>query len=216
MIENNNDNLIEFVRKFLVDFVNAESEEEKYNHFREITESGLSCLTKGRLSISGAFESLPNEYDYEDYRYDFDEINRIHSIILKMLRIALIDDEFKKLYPEANKKTIEETDLEEYIRDLFVNGEHTETFRWRGKGKTYILPERVEKDYIYDELEYIIIKTLFDLFESDDLADAIGYQYFSFCPKCGKFFYKKRKDQVYCSESCRSTDGTRRFRKKQT
>ena len=66
---------------------------------------------------------------------------------------------------------------------------------------------------------------MIDLFRSDvydiepdekiNYSFAIGYTFFAVCPKCEKFFYRKRKDQVYCSDKCRIADGVSRFRKKE-
>lgn len=197
---------IDFVRLYLVDFINAESENEQCSLFDRKVIYGIRFLT---TNITDYYLDMLNPESTNT-------IGHIHSILLKMLRIALIDGEFKKLYPEANNRSLVETELEKYISELFRKEENKDCFKWRGKGETYILPNFFTQQDVYSECEYLIIRALYTLFESQYGDNAIGYQYFSFCPKCGKFFYKKRKDQVYCSERCRSTDGTRRFRKKQT
>lgn len=44
------------------------------------------------------------------------------------------------------------------------------------------------------------------------ITKGIGFKFFNICPKCGKFFYKKRKDQVFCSEKCREAEHQKRYR----
>lgn len=200
---------IDFVRAYLVDFVNAESDEDKYQAFNNIVEKGIEFLTNKKSEFSEKINP----------KTDKTAIAHTHNIIVKILKIALIDGEFKKLYPEADNGELKETELEKYIHDLYSGQNHSEFFRWRGKGESFKFLDWFKDESVFTKCEYIIIiNVLFELFKSvytNEIENEIGYQYFSFCPKCGKFFYKKRKDQVYCSDKCRSADGTRRFRKNQ-
>ena len=204
MLHNQQKN-IDFVRLYLVDFINSKTDEERLSNLKNIVYKGRESFTNYiRDSVVGKLIIvLDNKY-----------AEHLQSIILKMLRIALIDGEFKKLYPEVDNDSIEETELEKYICELFETEKPKDFIRWRGKKETYVVPDSFTSINIQKEFEYEIIKKLFDLFESDETAEAIGYQYFSFCPKCGKFFYKKRKDQVYCSERCRNNDKSMRYREK--
>ena len=216
MITEKENRLIDFVRLYLVDFINAESDDSLIGSFERIAFNGIKFLTDGRLDYSFTEKK---DLINPDSDSDLNTIEYIQSILLKMLRIALIDDEFKKLYPEVKNITLDQTELEKYLHDLFAKEGHTDFYRWRGKGQTYILPRFFTGEDFYSECEYMIITVFYELFESQSFfehgtVDAIGYQYFSFCPKCGKFFYKKRKDQVYCSEICRNNSSQDRHRKR--
>lgn len=199
---------IEFVKTYLVDFVNAESDEDRYQTFNNIIEKGIEFLTNKKPVFS---EKINPKTDKK-------AIAHIQNIILKILRIALIDGEFKKLYPEADNGDLKETELEKYIHDLYSGQNHSEFFRWRGKGESFKYLDWFKDESVFTKCEYIIIiNVLLELFKSDDwyfIEYGNGYEYFSFCPKCGKFFYKQRKDQVYCSERCRKNDKSMRYRKK--
>lgn len=199
----NQQQYIDFVRLYLVDFINSKTDEERLSNFDKAINEGLIFLSSGISGRSFKEGMLPSNCEVE-------EIRHIQSIVLKMLRIALIDDEFKKLYPEVDNDSIDETGLEKYIHDLFIRYKFPESYRWRGRGKNYVSNLSVTSSYIIKSSEHMIVSILFNLFESNETAEASGYQYFSFCPKCGKFFYKKRKDQVYCSERCRAAESSLR------
>lgn len=212
----NNDKSIEFVKRFLIPFVNAKSDKEKLESFENIAREGISfLLDKPNLTIANSIKLDLN----------IEKVNQIYETITKMLRIALIHGEYHRLYPDTKefddiKEFEKPNDLELRIKKALKHSIDTYCYLWRGLGLNLATYTNInlDKDFHLD-IESIIIELIFDIFESrllikDDkngikqakfaFTAAIGYQYFAICPKCGKFFYKKRKDMIFDSEKCRA------------
>lgn len=217
----NNDKSIEFVKRFLIPFVNAKSDKEKLESFENIAKDGITFLMdRPKLKIVIA--------DNANLKLVSEKINQTHEIILKMLRIALVDGEFEKLYPEKinnyNADYWELTDLEKYIVETLEENYKEFIQYWRGKGLTFPMFQNHKIGNIYSFIEEKLIRLLILLFESSgtitkdknepDTYTAIGYKYFAICPKCGKFFYKKRKDMIFDSEKCSNAEHQKRHRKR--
>ena len=214
----NENKSIEFVKRFLIPFVNAKSDKEKLESFENIAKDGIAFLMdRPKLKIVIA--------DNANLKLVSEKIKQTHEIILKMLRIALIDGEFAKLYPEytCNKSMDlfeKYTDLEIYLKNTLIQDYYNKSILiWRDKGLRTRLLKDLDYKELYQTIESIIIDLLvenfqseFDFSDDDKTIDAIGYKYFAICPKCGKFFYKKRKDMIFDSEKCRLAQSQKRFR----
>ena len=218
----NNDKSIEFVKRFLIPFVNAKTDKEKLESFREIVKNGIGFLRNKDYMLD---ESVTQKLDIE-------QINIIHTRILKMLRIALVNGEFDRLYPEIKDLEIPEefyklNDLELYINKSICYLYQKTFYLWRGRGLNFNTTDAAIFSDVYIGIEAVIIQLIINLFECElvrnksdksknkvlnEVVYAIGYQYFAICPKCGKFFYKKRKDMVFDSEKCRLAESQKRFR----
>lgn len=222
MIYNSNlKNNIEFVKLFLMPFINSK-DQDRVSTFENMYIDGLVFLN-ANLNNKELFEYASKEDKY------LDNINQLHSFIYKMLSIALIDTSYKKYYPEEtinakNDKILKMNDFEESIKMTLTKLDNSLMCRWRGRGDCYTQSFFKNADYnIFDEIKTVLINILVVLFESRDMnsdyaaegtIEQIGYLYFAFCQKCGKFFYKKREDQVFCSKKCKNAAASQKYRDK--
>lgn len=226
---------IEFIKTYLIPFVNAKTDDEKKKYFDDIVKNGIWHLFDETNVIF--YSENDKKRCLDSLTYDSEIVYRIHETVRKMIRIALIDGEFKKIYSEERTLPLP-SDLEKIINESLKYTNISTRLFWRGKGyncgfSDFFLEiktkNRLYKDFI-KEVEAKIIKVLVDFFQSGYIAaltrtpqgdiesipriyNGIGYQYFNICPKCEKFFYKKRKDQVYCSEKCSNAERQNRHRK---
>lgn len=219
---------IDFVRLYLLPFMNS-TDAERVEAFESLYLKGVADLNEKWKQLF--YDNKKENYlDRERKKKDYlTRINHIYSFFYKMLSIALVDNAFEKYYPEKLSNLIsfdDMTDFEKSLKEGIEIAVKSSAYQWRGRGSCYTLPFLSNEHPVFDEVKSVTISILMDLFKTDaydiDPDDgklstysfAIGYTFFAVCPKCGKFFYKKRKDQVYCSDKCRSADGTSRFRKK--
>ena len=214
---------IEFVKLHLLPFINSK-ESERVEAFEDLYLKGIGFVSRWKQVFEDQ-NFLDQERKKKDYLI---KINQLHSFFYKMLSIALIDDAFEKYYPEKLKDLDsfdDMTDFEKSLKESVEIAIKSSAYQWRGKGSCYTLPFLSSEHPVFDEVKSVTISILLDLFKSEvydiepdektfNYSFAIGYTFFAVCPKCGKFFYRKRKDQVYCSDKCRIADGVSRFRRR--
>ena len=206
------------LREGIIPFINAKDDTslmEAYanccNVFRYRMSIGLHPLldnlcqeiTEGKYTVS---KNMPEELPY---------IKNTHGILLDMVARAVnsenccpIDSNFNDVLKEA---------IEEY---LGYNRSYNVHWDLGNCGisinKEHCLSLRNLEVYLVT----IVIEALISEYKTNNvLVDQIncsGSNVIACCPKCGKYFYKSRAKQEYCSETCRAgAANMRQYHKKQ-
>jgi len=210
---------------FLLPFISL-PEQQAFKHFvkfftekycRHVTEEIKSNMASMLLSESAddadrmlkdtlhARLSIFNEMDKPIYEAslleEFDTVCCFMSLFRKMLTIVLSSEYF--LATDDNEKEAEYQELESKIEKILEVVKPV--VRWRGKDYAGIIgynPPGNEDDRQCRQGIFALAQVTRLMLNAFHYENPVGANFIGLCPKCGKFFEKKRKDQDYCSKKC--------------
>lgn len=129
-----------------------------------------------------------------------------HTLIKDMLTIRLA-----MAIPEAVKKRIPAT--ERQIKNI-LNGEKFTGVSWRSSDKCIVHAPMFEPELVLENVTFFMVRGIAKNLYAYKGNCGSAIEKVGMCPNCGIFFNKKRKDQEYCSRSCKSIFVSRKFRNK--
>lgn len=206
----NQDQVIKFIAAYVLPFLNAKDSAAKQAAFNEMYVDGLPFF----FNDMGAFENegvraIALDNLTEDQIKYLGNVEKIHILITSMFDIAL------RPHNTIDKKQQEsiENSIGAAIGSFYSDIKTT----WKGPCECFC---QYLQDDPFKRCESFLVSIIAELFywrglEAPLNPKGIGYTYFSVCPKCNRFFYRRRKDAEYCSERCRAAASTQRQRNKE-